>query len=56
MGQVIKQYVWVYKGISIKTVISTDFGEMGMAATKLMEDVEIPAKTFEVPEGSRYRQ
>lgn len=51
MGQVIKQYVWVYKGISMKTVISTDFGEIGMAATSLVEDVEIPAETFEIPEG-----
>ena len=51
MGQVLKQTVWVYKGITLKSSISTDFGEMGMAATKLVEDVEIPAKTFEVPEG-----
>lgn len=51
MGQVVKQFVWVYKGITLKTAISTDFGEMGMAATSLVEDVEIPAETFEVPEG-----
>ena len=35
MGQVVKQFVWVYKGIT----------------TSLVEDVEIPAETFEVPEG-----
>lgn len=51
MGQVVKQHVWVYKGITLKTAISTDYGEMGMAATSLVEDVEIPAETFEVPEG-----
>ena len=51
MGQVVKQFVWVYKGITLMTAISTDFGEMGMAATSLVEDVEIPAETFEVPEG-----
>ena len=51
MGQVVKQYVWVYKGITLKTAISTDFGEMGMTATSIVEDVDIPAETFEVPEG-----
>ena len=51
MGQVVKQTVWVYKGITLKSSISTDFGEMVQVATKLVEDVEIPAETFEVPEG-----
>ena len=51
MGQVMKQTVWVYKGIVLKTSIKTDFGEMVQQATKLVEDVEIPASTFEVPEG-----
>ena len=51
MGQVVKQHVWVYKGITLKTAISTDYGEMGMTATSIVEDVEIPAETFEVPEG-----
>ena len=51
MGQVVKQTVWVYKGITLKTSISTDFGEMVQQATSLVEDVEIPAATFEVPEG-----
>lgn len=51
MGQVIKQYVWVYKGVTLKTSVTTDFGEMGMAATNFVEDAEIPAETFAVPEG-----
>jgi hypothetical protein len=51
MGQVVKQHVWVYKGITLKTAISTDYGEMGMTATSIVEDVEIPAETFKVPEG-----
>lgn len=51
MGQVMKQTVWVYKGIVLKTSIKTDFGEMVQQATNLIEDVEIPASTFEVPEG-----
>ena len=50
MGQVVKQTVWVYKGITLKSSLATDFGEMVQAATKLEEDVEIPAETFEVPE------
>ena len=56
MGQVVKQHVWVYKGITLKTSISTDFGEMGMAASSLMEDVEIPAGTFEIPEGIEIKE
>ena len=51
MGQVVKQTVWVYKGITLKSSMATDFGEMVQAATNLVEDVEIPAATFEVPEG-----
>lgn len=56
MGQVIKQTVWVYKGITLKSSISTDFGEMVQVATKLVEDVEIPAETFELPEGIKIQQ
>ena len=56
MGQVLKQTVWVYKGITLKSSISTDFGEMVQIATKLVEDVEIPAETFELPEGIKIQQ
>ena len=56
MGQVVKQHVWVYKGITLKTSISTDFGEMGMAAISLMEDVEIPAGTFDIPDGIEIKE
>ena len=51
MGQVVKQTVWVYKGITLKSSINTDFGEMVQKATSIVEDIEIPAATFEVPEG-----
>lgn len=51
MGQVVRQTVWVYKGITLKSSMNTDFGEMVQQATNLVEDVEIPASTFEVPEG-----
>ena len=56
MGQVLKQTVWVYKGITLKSSISTDFGEMVQEATNLVEDVEIPAETFEMPEGIKVQQ
>ena len=51
MGQAMKQTAWVYKGITLKSSMNTDFGEMVQKATNLVEDVEIPAATFEVPEG-----
>ena len=50
MGQVVKETVWIYKGIILKSSMATDFGEMVRQATNLVEDVEIPASTFEVPE------
>ena len=56
MGQVLKQTVWVYKGITLKSSISTDFGEMVQEATSIVEDVEIPAETFEMPEGIKIQQ
>ena len=51
MGQVVKQTVWVYKGITLKSSMNTDFGEMVQQATNLVEDADIPAAMFEVPEG-----
>ena len=51
MGQPQKQTVWVYKGITLKTSSSSDFGEMVQKATKLQENVEIPASMFTIPEG-----
>ena len=51
MGQPQKQTVWVYKGITLKSSASSDFGEMVQVATKVQENVEIPASTFTLPEG-----
>lgn len=51
MGQPQKQTVWVYKGITLKSSSSSDFGELTQTATKVIEDVEIPASMFAVPEG-----
>lgn len=50
MGQVVKQTAWVYKGITLKSSITTDWGETVQVATNLVEDVEIPAETFQIPE------
>ena len=51
MGQPQKQTVWVYKGITLKSSSSSNFGEMVQTATKIQEDVEIPASMFTLPEG-----
>lgn len=51
MGQPQKQTVWVYKGITLKSSASSDFGEMVQVATKVQENVEMPASTFTLPEG-----
>ena len=51
MGNVVKQTVWIYKGITLKSSITTDWGEMIQTATALVEDIEIPAETFTLPEG-----
>lgn len=51
MGQPQKQTVWVYKGITLKSSASSNFGEMVQVATKIQENVEIPASTFTLPEG-----
>lgn len=51
MGQPQKQTVWVYKGITLKSSSKSDFGTMTQTATKVLEDVEIPASTFTIPEG-----
>ncbi len=51
MGQVMNAKAWVYKGITLRTSMMTDFGDMGSKAVKLEEDVEIDPAMFTVPEG-----
>lgn len=51
MGQVINVTAWVYKGITLKTSIKTDFGDLGTSAIKVEEDVQIDPSMFVVPEG-----
>ena len=56
MGQVIKQTVSVYKGITLMSSTKTNFGEAVQIATKVVEDVEIPASTFTLPEGVQIQE
>lgn len=51
MGQGVNVNAWVYKGITLKTSVKTDFGEMVMEATKVEEDVQVDPAMFVLPEG-----
>ncbi len=56
MGQPQKQTVWVYKGITLKSSSKSDFGEMTQTATKVQENVEIPASMFTLPAGVKVEE
>ena len=56
MGQAITVNVWVYKGITLKTTMKTDFGEMVTKAIKVEEDVEIDPSMFVIPEGIEIKE
>lgn len=51
MGQPQTVTAWVYKGITLKSSSSSDFGEMVQAATKIEENITIDPAMFEIPEG-----
>ena len=51
MGQGVNVHAWVYKGITLKTTIKTDFGEMVSKATKVEEDIQVDPALFVLPEG-----
>lgn len=51
MGQAVNATAWVYKGITLKSSMNTDFGEMGQTATKIEEDITIEPSMFTIPEG-----
>ena len=51
MGQGVNVHAWVYKGITLKTAIKTDFGEMVTKATKVEEDIQVDPALFVLPEG-----
>ena len=56
MGQPQKQTVWVYKGITLKSTSSSDFGDREQTATKIQEDVEVPASMFTLPAGVKVQE
>lgn len=56
MGQPQKQTVWVYKGITLKSSSKSDFGDMNQTATKIQENVEIPASMFTLPAGVKVEE
>jgi hypothetical protein len=51
MGQGVNVHAWIYKGITLKTAIKTDFGEMVTKATKVEEDIQVDPALFVLPEG-----
>ena len=51
MGQGVNVHAWVYKGITLKTAIKTDFGEMVTKATKVEEAIQVDPALFVLPEG-----
>lgn len=51
MGQPQTVTACVYKGITLKSSSSSDFGEMVQAATKIEENITIDPAMFEIPEG-----
>lgn len=56
MGQPQKQTVWVYKGITLKSSSSSDFGDMTQTATKIVENTDVPASMFELPAGVKIQE
>ena len=51
MNGPVTQFVWIYKGITLKSAMDMGFGEMGQTAISLEEDIEIDPALFTVPEG-----
>ena len=51
MGQAVNATAWVYKGITLKSSSSTDFGDMGQTATKVEENIQVDPSMFTIPEG-----
>ena len=51
MNGPVTQYVWIYKGITLKSAMDMGFGEMGQTALSLEEDIEVDPALFTLPEG-----
>lgn len=51
MGQAVNATAWIYKGITLKSSTSTDFGDMGQTATNVEENIQVDPSMFVIPEG-----
>jgi hypothetical protein len=51
MGQAMTTTAWIYKGITLKSSASTDFGDMGQTATKVEENIQVDPSMFTIPAG-----
>lgn len=49
-NKVVNNTAWVYKGIVLKSIMKNGRQETLLEVTDFQENVEIPAKTFEIPE------
>lgn len=56
MGQEVNVNACVYKGITLKTSVKTDFGEMVIKATKIEEDIQVDPALFTLPEGVQIQE
>ena len=56
MGQGVNVNACVYKGITLKTSVKTDFGEMVIKATKIEEDIQVDPALFTLPEGVQVQE
>jgi hypothetical protein len=56
MGQGVTVKAWIYKGLTLKNAVNTDFGEMVTVATKVEEDVKIDPAMFTLPEGVQIQE
>ena len=56
MGQAQTVTAWVYKGITLKSSINTDFGEMIQEAVRIEEDITVKPEMFTVPEGVKIQE
>ena len=56
MGQGVNVNACVYKGITLKTSVKTDFGEMVIQATKIEEDIQVDPALFTLPEGVQVQE
>ena len=55
-GEAQTSTIWVYKGLTLKTAMNSQMGAIEQVATKVEENVDIPASMFTVPDGIQVRE